>query len=239
MTKHKFVIFSAVLFLLVACTPGVVSVPGNNNVTQRQIAVDGEGQVFVAPDIAYINIGIHSEADTVSAAIQQNNTQAQAIKTTLTDNGVAENDIQTSTFNLSMQTETNPQGGITRTFFSVDNSVFVTVRNLDGIGDLLNAVVTSGANNINGITFDKQDKSAAQSDARSLAVKSAKDQAEELASLAGVKLGEILSISTSSSTPLQPTGSKTVLAAPAASTVPVTRGQIQVNRTVTIVYALQ
>jgi uncharacterized protein YggE len=237
MSTKIFSFFFATVFLFSACTPNVTVKADQNGGAQRQLSVVGEGQVNVTPDIAYINIGVYSEADIVSDAIAQNNAQAQAIKDTLLTEGVAEDDIQTSTFSINSQSEPGLQEGLPRIFFSVDNSVFVTVRNLETIGNLLNAVVSSGANNINGITFDKQDKSAAESDARSLAVESARSQAMELANLAGVSLGEIISITTSTSSPLRSPGIESAVAA--APSVPIAQGQIQVNAMVTIIYAIQ
>jgi len=77
----------------------------------------------------------------------------------------------------------------------VDNTVYVTVRNLDGLGDLLDSTIAAGANSINSIQFDVADKSAAVKEARANAVEDAKTQAQELADAAGVKLGDIQNIS--------------------------------------------
>jgi uncharacterized protein YggE len=78
--------------------------------------------------------------------------------------------------------------------YVVDNTVLVTVRDLDTLGDLLDTVVAAGANTVNSIQFDVADKSAALSEARADAVKDAEAQAKELADAAGVELGEVQSI---------------------------------------------
>jgi uncharacterized protein YggE len=79
----------------------------------------------------------------------------------------------------------------------VDNTVFVTLRELSELGDVLDAVIAAGANSINGIQFDVADRTTATADARKAAVADARSQAEELAEAAGVELGEIQSLSTS------------------------------------------
>ena len=86
-----------------------------------------------------------------------------------------------------------------RTYYSVENNVYVTVRDLQNLGMILDAVAESGANSIYGITFDVEDDSAAKSSARKLAVESAKAQAAELADSGWrVQLGRsLLSISSS------------------------------------------
>jgi uncharacterized protein YggE len=71
-----------------------------------QISVVGSGLVFVTPDIAYINVGVRSQADTVAEALELNNAQATVIKDTLVAQGVDEKDIQTSSFNVYPQSIT-------------------------------------------------------------------------------------------------------------------------------------
>ncbi len=80
----------------------------------------------------------------------------------------------------------------------VDNTVYVTIRDLKKLGESLDAVVRSGANSINGINFDVVDKETALSKARELAITNARKQAEELAKASGVTLGDVQYVSTSS-----------------------------------------
>lgn len=231
-----------VLVALAACAPAAAAGGGTANGPVPQISVVGSGLVYVTPDIAYINVGVRSQADTVAEALELNNAQANAIKETLMGQGVDEKDIQTSSFNVYPQSDYDFQGAIVRTYFSVENNVYVTVRNLDGLGKTLDAVAKSGANNIYGITFDVQDKTGAQSTARTMAVDSARAQAEELAAAAGVALGDILSISTYSSY-AQPyygygLGGGGGGAAYAES-VPIAAGQMQVNAEVTMIFRIK
>lgn len=207
-----------------------------------QISVVGSGLVYVTPDVAYINVGVRSQADSVAQALELNNGQAKAIKDTLVGEGVDEKDIQTSSFNVYPQSDYGFQGEITRTYFVVENNVYVTVRNLTSLGKVLDAVAKSGANNIYGITFDAQDKTSAQSEARTMAVSSARAQAMELAAAAGVELGDIISISTYASyaQPYYNYGMGGGGGAPVyAESVPIAAGQMQVNAEVTIVFAIK
>lgn len=240
--KYLIFIFAAGLLALAACAPAAIAASGVSEAASRQISVVGVGQVYATPDLAYINVGVRSQADTVAAALEQNNAQAMAVKETLIEAGVAGEDIQTSNFNVYPQSDYDFQGVITRTFYVVENSVFVTVRDLEDMGAILDAVASSGANSIYGITFDLQDKTPAQSDARELAVESARNQAQELADLSGVQLGEIVSISTSYSYPapyygygMGGGGGMTAY----AESVPIAAGQMQIGSEVTIVYAIK
>lgn len=245
-----------VLAALVACNTAVDAGGGNPNQVPQplapqapaqqamipQISVVGSGLVYVTPDIAYINVGVRSQADTVAEALELNNAQAKAIKDTMVVQGIAENDIQTSSFNVYPQSDYDPMGTITRTYFAVENNVYVTVRKLESLGVVLDAVAKSGANNIYGITFDVQDKTTAQSTARTMAVEAARKQAQELAVAAGVELGDILSISSFSSY-AQPYYGMGMGGgggdAAYSQAVPIAAGQMQVNAEVTMVFRIK
>ena len=254
--KLMIVVSLVVLAALVACNTAVDAGGANPNQAPQsppaqvpaqqvmipQISVAGSGLVYVTPDIAYINVGVRSQADTVAEALELNNAQAKAIKDTMVAQGVDEKDIQTSSFNVYPQSDYDFQGAITRTYFSVENNVYVTVRNLESLGLVLDAVAKSGANNIYGITFDVQDKTTAQSTARTMAVEAARKQAQELAVAAGVELGEILSISSFASyaQPYYGMGMGGGGAEAAYSqAVPIAAGQMQINAEVTMVFRIK
>ncbi len=199
MKKHYFlaVLTVAMMVLLAACG-GTQSTLSSGTTNQKNITVTGTGVVKVVPDIAYINVGITTQNENVTDAIAENSSQAQTIKDELVNFGIAEEDIQTSSFSIYPQSNYDYEGNITSTTFVVNNNVYVTVRDLNTMGDLLGRVTASGANSIYGISFDVQDKSAALTQSRELAIEFARQQAEEVAATSGVKLGEILTIYVSS-----------------------------------------
>ncbi len=122
----------------------------------------------------------------MTTALNDNNEQAQAVTAALKTLNIEEKDIQTTSFNIypQQQYEANT-GKITGTIYMVDNTVYVTIRDLKKLGESLDAVVRSGANSINGINFDVVDKETALSKARELAITNARKQAEELAKASG------------------------------------------------------
>jgi hypothetical protein len=193
----KFSLLTGITFLLLilfsACAP-TNAAQNTNSQGPYTISAAGTGKVYLTPDIAYVSFGAHTEADTVSAALSQNNDQAQTLSKTLTDMGVDGKDIQTSAFSVSPQDKFDAQGQPTKTVYVVDNTVYVTVRDLSKLGKLLDAAVTSGANKVNSLSFDVQDKTKPLTEARQLAVQDAKAQAQELADAAGVKLGKLTSL---------------------------------------------
>lgn len=225
-----------VIGLLAACSPSAAPAAVEN---ERSMTVSGIGRVTVVPDIASINIGVRSEAEAVTEALDSNTAQANAISRALQELGVAEDDIQTSNFNVYPSDRYDPMTGqVTGRYFVVENSVNVKVRDLSSLGEVLTAVVEAGANNIYGINFDVEDREAAIAEARQLAIEDAKAKAEAIAEESGVELGEILNISVySGSTPTIYYDAKGGAYSEAA--VPIAAGTLSITMEASLKYSIQ
>jgi uncharacterized protein YggE len=88
----------------------------------RTISVTGTGEVILVPDMAYINVGIHTEAEDVTSAVAANNQQAANITAAIVAKGVEEKDIQTSNFNVYSMNRYDNMSNIIGTTFAVDNT---------------------------------------------------------------------------------------------------------------------
>jgi hypothetical protein len=229
----------ALVFILSACGPTTINQEAQPAV--RTLNVNGVGQVYLTPDIAYIYIGVHNEAATASEAVEANKTQTTAVIDAIKAAGVDEKDIRTTNFSIWPSQQYGPDGTSSGTVYMVDNSVYVVVRELDNLGDLLDQAISAGANSINSIQFDIADKTAAVKDARASAVEDAKKQAEELAEAAGVSLGEIQSISffDSSPYPLYEGKGGGGGAYAEAAAVPIQPGQLSISVSVNVTYAIE
>ncbi len=225
--------------------PAQQAQPPVSNQSQRSISVNGNGQVSLAPEMAYVTIGVHSQSDSIANSLQDNNTKSQAVTKALKDMGIDEKDIQTTSFNIYPQQQFDQNGEVKSTTYVVDNSVFVTVRKLQSLGQVLDTSVKAGANSINGISFDVAEKTKNQaiSDARKLAVDSARAQADALAQAAGVGVGDLLNIASNlSSGPipmLQAAGKGGVMSAADTTQIPVSAGQITIHVDVTATYSIK
>lgn len=205
----------------------------------RTVSVTGRGEVFLTPDLANIHIGVHTEGeDAAEAMATSNSAQAEKVVETLRSLGVEEKDIQTSNFSIYPQQQFDESGKVTGVIYMVDNTVFVAVRDLGSLGELLNAVVSTGANSIFGIQFDVTDREAALAEARQAAVEDARAQAEELAGLAGVELGEIQSLSVFGGSPIPIMAGKGAVER-AAVDAPISPGQLSISVEVNVVYAIR
>jgi uncharacterized protein YggE len=238
--KIKFIVPLSILVLalvLTACGPSTINV--QPQAVQRTITVTGTGLVTLTPDIAYISIGVHSQDPSARVATTDNNSKAQSVIDAIKGFGVAAKDIQTTNFNIYPQQQYDSNGKQTGIIYMVDNTVYVTVRDLSKLGDLLDGTVSAGANNVSNISFDLADKTEALSQARKAAIAQARKQADELTVASGVALGEVQTISYYDSTP--PVALQYARAADAvsASSVPVQSGSMQISTTVTIVYLIK
>ena len=241
--KTKSLILFAVMalaLLMSACQPAVVGSAGQP--VGRTLSVSGSGEAFLTPDIAFINIGVHTEAATAAEAVADNTTQTETLIQALIDFGIAAEDIRTTNFSIWPMDQFDPVTGRStgEKFYAVDNTVYVTVRELDGLGDLLDAAVTAGANTVNSIQFDVADKDDALQQARAEAVEDAREQAQAIAQSAGLSLGEIQSISFISPQPypiFDGRGGGGGAAAEAA--VPIQPGQLTFTVTVNVTYVLE
>jgi uncharacterized protein YggE len=242
--KHSSLLFPILTTLIAAlslnaCAP--TTVVANPQPAQRLLNVTGSGSVYLKPDVAYINIGVHTELATAAEAVAENSDQTAQVIDALKKFGVKDADIRTAYFSIDPSVQYNPQTNVrTGIMYVVDNSVYVTVRDIEKLGDLLDATLSAGANSVNSIQFDVEDKSAAMKEARDAAVKDAETQAKELAAAAGLTLGSLQRIDYYSTVPTEvfPGYGKGGGGAE-ASAVPIQTGQLTVTATVSVSYEVK
>ncbi|NKB19603.1 MAG: DUF541 domain-containing protein [Alphaproteobacteria bacterium] len=161
----------------------------------RFIAVEGKGTVTAIPDIASINTGVTTRAETARAALTANNKAMNSLFRQLSEAGIDEKDIRTSNFSVSPHYERYERNKPRRIAgYQAANHVTVTVRDLKQLGRLLDAVVSAGSNRVNGVQFSVAEPEKLLDQARRKAVKDAMRRAHLYADAAGAGLGKILQI---------------------------------------------
>ena len=208
--------------------------------TPPSLSVTGSGQVYLTPDLAYIYVGVLSESESVADAVSQNTRSAQSVVAALKEMGIKEEDIQTTSFNIYPYQQYNMNGEPTEMKYVVDNTVRIIARDLDKLGTLLEKVIGAGANNINGITFDVEDKTAAFAEARKLAIQNAREQAEEIAGIADVSLGKLLSLSVyGANGEVTYFGEKIYSGGMGGGDVPMSSGQLVITATANLLFEIK
>lgn len=148
------------------------------------------------PDMATFSTGVETKAPTATQALRENSSQAKKVIDKLRSLGIAEKDIQTTGINLNADyrydraNETNRFVG-----YRVSNQVQATVRNIDRLGIILDALVSAGgATNLNGPYFSIDDESSVKKMARERALVNGRKQAENYAKASGYSGVRVLSI---------------------------------------------
>ena len=183
---------SAFISLLLFCSTVAMAAP-QGEWGPRTLEVVGEGSVSVAPDIATVRIGVESIDPRVDRALAASRKTILAISSSLAELGVDAKDMQTAnySFNFERSQRTGTSG---RATYMVNNMLTVTIRNLAITGEIIDAAVLSGANQMWGVDFSIQDTAPVIEEATRLAVAATEDKAEALADMTGHAVGDLLSI---------------------------------------------
>jgi len=227
---------------LCGCSPGSPVVSGLFSTQQEGIWVTGEGEAMAVPDIVTLRLGIEAQAVTVAEAQPQAAGAMDRVMAALIDNGVAEKDIQTQYFSIRQVTKWNRESEEEVVVgYRVTNMVTAKIRDVDKVGSIIDAVATAGGDltRIDSIGFSVDDPSAYYEEAREKAIADAEAKAEQLAKLAGVKLGKPTYISEGIQIPpyTYPRGmiEEMPAAAPPTSISP---GEMEISLTVQVAYAI-
>ena len=214
---------------------------GMHHGPMARLTVSGQGQATTQPDLATINLGVSTRAATAAEAMTQNaGAQAKVIET-LKAEGIEARDIQTSGLNLAPVLDYTDDGQPPKlTGYAAQNSVTVRMRDIAGLGLVLDKLIASGANDISGITFSREDMTATEDEARGKAVADARRRAETMAAAAGMKLGPLMALSDQpvDSGPM-PMPRMAMAAEAKMGGAPVEAGELSVVTQVTAVYVLR
>jgi len=202
----------------------------------RTLSMNGHGEVRSAPDMVSVNAGVTTSAATAAQALAANTTRMKTVFAALEKMGVPEKNFQTVNFSVSPQYSNGENNTPRRlTGYQVNNDVSVRLEDVAKLGNALDALVTAGANQMNGINFDIREPAPLLEKARIGAVADARARAETYAKAAGVSLGAILSISEGGGEvrPMR-------MAAPMAfaKSVPVAAGEQSVTADVSLVWEI-
>lgn len=210
---------------------GAIQLPG--------ISVSGEGIMRMKPDLAEVQVGVEMQAPTAGQAQQQAADAMASVVTRLRQAGVDPNDVRSVQVGLQPNFENLP-GQQRQNGFRAFNTVVVSVRRVEQTGQILDALVASGANRIEGVSFTLADPTAAQDQARDKAVADARRRAEHLAKLAGVQLGQVVYLAEGSSNlPPRVRVAMPAAAPMAAASTPVEPGQLEIHSSVQAIFSIK
>lgn len=250
--KFWLIALAAVLVILVAAVPAIsevtggaaTSVPASSDAAAAQkagktLTVHGTSSITLKADYGSINLGVNTKGATVAEAQAANSETMDKVIAAIREQGVAEEDIVTSSFNVyanydyqySKLTEGESVSG-----YQVENMLMVTVRDLNKISKVLDAAMGAGANQSYGITFSSSEQAKAYDEALKAAAKDGARKAELLAASMDKALGELVTMEEKEYSYNLYGGSAMYKAEDAAAGTPILAGQIVVNATVSLTY---
>lgn len=200
--------------------------------TPGVITAAGTGSVTLTPDRATFSFGTVSQARSASAALAATSQSVGRVIDALRKAGVSRNDIQTSEVSLSPRSNDSGEAIVG---YTASNTVTVTVRRLANAGEIVDAAVTAGANQMYGPSLLAADQDAAYRNALNAAVAEARAKAETLASSAGLTLGRVTSLAESGAAPPRPFASEDAMRTAA---VPIEPGTQKIEAAVSVTFAL-
>ncbi|MEO1407538.1 MAG: SIMPL domain-containing protein [Pseudomonadota bacterium] len=159
------------------------------------MSLTARASVDRAPDLAFINAGVQTDAKTAADALAENAERMNGVFAALKAAGVEERDIQTSNFSVSPNYDYSRDAPPRLIGYRASNQVRAKVTDLDALGETLDSLVSAGGNTLNGIQFGLEDSSGALNEARRDAIVDAVSRAELYADAAGYRIVRIVSIS--------------------------------------------
>lgn len=188
----------------------------------------GHGSVTVVPDEATVTAGVHTQAATAAAALDENSKQMNAVVDALQAAGGKH--LQTQQVSLSPQTDQN--GNVKS--YAADDSVSADSAIADA-GKVIDAAVAAGANTVGGPTLGVSDQDAAYRQALAKAIEDAHAKAVALGQAGGFSVGQVSSVTEQSNQPpvvFQPAAAK------ASDSTPVEAGTQDVTADVSVTFAI-
>ncbi|MDI6871999.1 MAG: SIMPL domain-containing protein [Bacillota bacterium] len=224
--------------LLLGATPGAAEGP-----EKTELSVTGEGEVALQPDVAYVTLGVETQAKRALEAQQENARLITSVIQRLAALGVPQERVRSSGFHVYPVRVYDKNSGVDRLVgYRVSHRITVTLTELDKVGPVIDGAVAAGANNVDDVRFFVEDLGRVKLEALRRAAGEARAKAEVMAQALGATLGRVVAVS--DETAMGPSSflareafSKGDLAGAAAPT-PILPGELTVRARVTVRFAL-
>ena len=206
----------------------------------RQISVTGVGHVSATPDLANVTLGVEATARTSREALATNSAAMTKLIAVLAEQNVEARDIQTTQLSLFPRFENRNSNSVPRVVgYQATNLVQVRIRNLEILGQILDAISEAGGNRIQSISFGLSNNEELLDIARQNAVKDGIRRAELYASAAGINLGQIISISDTAAQTPRPQHFDMARAETMSMDVPISEGVLNLSASIYMVFEIE
>lgn len=208
------------------------------------ITVTGQGEHSGSPDRAVVSFAVETTAPDAATAMGQNADKSQTVTRAL--KGAIGKDDRISTTGYSLdpvydhRRNRPPDEPPSITGYVARNEVRVETSDTKGVGVLIDLAAKAGANRISGLQFTLKDQKEARAKALQLATADASRQAKTIAESLGVRLGRVLQATTSQPAMIAPRALRgAAMAMESYAPTPIEPGQVRVEATVHVTYAIE
>ncbi|MFD8636293.1 MULTISPECIES: SIMPL domain-containing protein [unclassified Streptomyces] len=157
------------------------------------LSVLGAGSTSAEPRLAQVDLAVDLVAPSPKEAFAEAGAAVARLRAVLREHGIPDSDVSGSRLQLTSQYKGY---GSDRTFLGYGCEATYTVQTsaLDRLELLIEDAVTAGANRVDTVRFEVEDKPAMRDEARRRAVAAARRKAEVYAEACGVRLGAVIHI---------------------------------------------
>ena len=221
----------------VACAKPVNAKIKDRSSEPHGITVSGEGTLNVVPDVAIVHMGVEVLAPSVDAAYQSAARVLDSLKVALRTAGVADNDVRTVQSNIYPQRRMTKEGDDSITGYQAANNIVIKVRPVTDAGAILSHMTEAAGNavRVHSVQFAVDRPETLKPQLEELAMQDAKAQAQRIAQLAGMSLGDPVSVTVGIEPPFPPV----VKGGRGGFDVPFNAGEMELKLSVQMVYDFQ
>lgn len=201
-----------------------------------EITSSGDATISVAPDIAYLSLGVVTEDKSSQKASEQNKATVTKLISALENYGIKSTDIETQYYNVFPNYNYSDKGNTSIVGYNVTHQIKVTVRDINDVGEILDLAIENGSNVNTGIAFDVENKDSLYEQALIMAIDKAVSKGNKMANAIGVtgakvtKVNENSSYSYGTTQTIEAKSSDSV-----ASATPISAGNVSVYASVTVI----
>ncbi len=216
-----------------AQTPASLAMPSDGTL----LSISAQAEASRVPDVAGLSTGVVTQAADANAALRANAAQMARVMAAIRAAGIAEKDVQTSGINVNPQYRYAENQPPAITGYQASNTVSIKVRDVGKLGQVLDALVASGANQVNGPSFEIDQPEAVYDEARRTALDKAQRRAEMYAKSLGMRVLRIVSISEGGGF-VRPMPMMKAMAMDSQESSPVSPGQTTLSASLDVVFEL-
>ena len=204
------------------------------------ISVSGSGTASVQADMATVILGVQTQAETSSEAIDLNAELMTAVVDAIKALGLTEEDLKTVSYNVHAIYSKDDYSTVVG--YRVINMISVEITDMALTGQVIDVAADNGANRFQGVSFglSLENRAGLKTKAYLAALGDAEEKALLIAETLEVTITGVLSVSENVYQPYQPYYDyRYSFAGEAAPSTPIIEGKLSVSVTVHIVYSFE